>query len=76
MKLSSNAHPPYKSVWKMKRVDADKWLAERLEEGYLLHSATGTIINRVFDMEFPIFLVVRYDPEAALSTRERLQRVN
>ena len=70
MKLTSDAHPPYKSVWKMTAGGADgadKWLAERLEEGYVLHSATGTIINRVFDLEFPVFLVVRYDPEAALS---------
>ena len=67
MKLSSNAHPPYKSVWKMKRVDADKWLAERLEEGYVLHSASGVVINRILDVDPAIVLVVRYDPEAALS---------
>ena len=76
MKLSSNAHPPYKSVWKMKREDADKWLAERLEEGYLLHSATGTIINRIFDLEFPIFLVVRYDPQAAITLVDACNEFN
>ena len=57
-----------KSVCKLKRYDPDKWLAlSRLEEGYLLHSATSTIINRIFDLEFPIFLVVRYDPQAAIT---------
>ena len=67
MKLLSNAHPPYKSAWKVKVEDTDKWLAERLEEGYVLHSANGVIINRVFDFDGAVFLVVRYDPEAALS---------
>ena len=70
MKLLSNAHPPYKSGWKLKAEGADgadKWLAERLEEGYVLHSASGAVINRVFDVDAPILLVVRYDPEAALS---------
>ena len=67
MKLKSDAHPPYKSAWKLKVVCADKWLAARLEEGYVLHSASGAVINRVFDVDAPILLVVRYDPEAALS---------
>ena len=70
MKLLSNAHPPYKSGWKLKAEGADgadKWLAERLEEGYVLHSASGAVINRVFDVDASILLVVRYDPEAALS---------
>ena len=55
MKLKSDAHPPY------------KWLAERLEEGYVLHSASGVVINRILDVHPAIVLVVRYDPEAALS---------
>ena len=67
MKLKSNAHSPYKSAWKLKSECVDKWLVERLEEGYVLHSANGAIISRVFDLEAPVFLVVRYDPEAALS---------
>ena len=70
MKLLSDAHPPYKSAWKLKAEGADgadKWLAERLEEGYVLHSASGAVINRVFDVDASILLVVRYDPEAALS---------
>ena len=70
MKLLSNAHPPYKPGWKLKAEGADgadKWLAERLEEGYVLHSASGAVINRVFDVDASILLVVRYDPEAALS---------
>ena len=73
MKLKSNAHPPYKSVWKMKIEGADgvdKWLAERLEEGYVLHSANGTVNMAITHVELPMFLVVRYDPEAALSLVE------
>ena len=42
----------------------------RLEEGYVLHSANGAIINRVFDVDALILLVVRYDPEAALTLVE------
>ena len=70
MKLLSNAHPPYKSGWKLKAEGADgadKWLAERLEEGYVLHSASGAVINRLVDGDLVMLLVVRYDPQAALS---------
>ena len=67
MKLKSDAHPPYKYAWKLKDECAYKWLAERLEECYVLHSASGAIINRVFDVDASILLVVRYDPEAALT---------
>ena len=42
----------------------------RLEEGYVLHSANGAIINRVFDVDALILLVVRYDPDAALTLVE------
>ena len=70
MKLESDAHPPYKSAWKLKAEGADgadKWLAERLEEGYVLHSASGAVNMRMTHVDLLMFLVVRYDPEAALS---------
>ena len=33
----------------------------------MLHSASGVVINRILDVDPAIVLVVRYDPEAALS---------
>ena len=67
MKLKSDAHPPYKSAWKVKPGCADRWLADRLEEGYVLDSANGAIAAGLFEGHSVILLVVRYDPEAALS---------
>ena len=76
MKLLSNVHPPYKSAWagSANGVDAadvaDKWLAEPLEEGYVLHSASGAVSTGLTGGSLGMFLVVRYDPEAALSLVE------
>lgn len=67
MKLKSDARPPYKSSWKLRADCVDKWLADRLEEGYVLHSASGAISAGLFEGHSAIFLVARYDPEAALS---------
>ena len=33
----------------------------------MLHSASGSVVNRFFEIFIPVLLVVRYDPEAALS---------
>ena len=73
MKLKSNAHPPYKFIWKLMgddADDADEWLAARLEEGYVLHTANGATNMRMTHVDVVMFLVVRYDPEAALSLVE------
>ena len=67
MELKSDTHAPYKVMWKQEAEGAEKWLAERLEEGYVLHSASGSVVNRFFEIFIPVLLVVRYDPEAALS---------
>ena len=76
MKLKSDAHPPYKYAWKLKDECSYKWLAERLEEGYLLHSASGD--SHQSCLRCGCFDTPRSSlrPGGGAFTRERLQRVN
>ena len=71
MKLLSDAHPPYKSAWKLKAEGADgadKWLAERLEEGYVLHSASGEAGSHQSCLRCGC---LRYLPRSVVTTRRR-----
>ena len=48
----------------------------RLEEGYVLHSANGAIINRVFDFDASGIPRSSLRPGGGAFTRGRLQRVD
>ena len=67
MQLRSDARSPYKMSWQTTLADSNKWLSARLAEGYVLHSANGISFASLFQGYSVVFLVVRYDPEAARS---------
>ena len=46
-------------------MDAQKWLTLKLEDGYILESASRATIPGLMQVNEAIFLTVRYDPEAA-----------
>ena len=61
MDLNKDAHAPYKSAWEVTPKGVDKWLAERLAEGYVLHSYNGSL--GAFGER--VYAVVVYDPKRA-----------
>ena len=65
MQLRSDARQPYQTSWQSNPGGAEKWLSDRLAEGYVLHSANGIAYTTLTKGHSLIFLVVRYDPEAA-----------
>ena len=67
LKLNAEAKAPYRCATWGRSGDARKWLADCLEEGYVLVQASGSISLGLLNFAREFFLVVRYDPNAARS---------
>ncbi len=70
LKLNAEAKAPYRCTMRRSRGEALKWLTDRLEESYVLDQASGSISLGLMNFAREIFLVVRYDPDAARSLIE------
>ena len=70
LKLNAEAKAPYRCAMRGRRGEAQKWLADCLEEGYVLDQASSSISLGLLNFSREIFLVVRYDPNAAHSLIE------
>ena len=71
MQLKPDAKMPYRISSHSTTTDAYKWISARLQEGHVLDSANGSTFAFPFEAAHNmLFLVMRYDPEAARSLVE------